>query len=376
MNKIKILHCADLHFDTPFRELNKEVSDNSREELLEVFKKIIDLSIEKNVQVLLISGDVFDNLSVNKRTLFFITDQLRRIKNIYVFIAPGNHDPYNEKSFYNIIQWPENVYIFNGKMINREIKELNLVIWGAGFSTKYEREPLIKIENIDNSNINLMILHGDVTNNGSKSDYNPIYLDDIVKSKVDYIALGHTHKFSGILKEGKTYYAYSGCPQGRGFDEEGEKGVILGDVYKGGVDLRFIPINKREYIVKEVDISACNNYEDVKNAVINIFDNNYRKNNLFKIILTGELQNHFNLNIKTLEIKLKEDFYFIKMIDKTTVGIDLEELSKDYSVKGQFVKLMLERLKDAESEEKEIINRALKLGIQCLSEEEVNLNGN
>ena len=72
MNKVKILHCADLHFDTPFKELNKEISQVSKEELLQVFKNIIDLTINENVEVLLIAGDVFDNLTVNKNTLFFI----------------------------------------------------------------------------------------------------------------------------------------------------------------------------------------------------------------------------------------------------------------------------------------------------------------
>ena len=65
MKQVKILHCADLHFDTPFKELTKEVSENSKEELLEVFKNIIDLTIKENVEVLLIAGDVFDNLTVN-----------------------------------------------------------------------------------------------------------------------------------------------------------------------------------------------------------------------------------------------------------------------------------------------------------------------
>ena len=41
---------------------------------------------------------------------------------------------------------------------------------------------------------------------------------------MDYIALGHRHSFSGINIAGRTHFAYSGCPQGRGFDELDEKG--------------------------------------------------------------------------------------------------------------------------------------------------------
>lgn len=376
MRKIKILHCADIHFDTPFKELTKEVANNSREELLEVFKKIIDLAIKENVQVVFIAGDVFDNFTVNKSTLIFIISQLNRIKDKYIFISPGNHDPFYEKSFYNIISWPNHVHIFKGKMSKKEINELGLVIYGAGFVKKYERETLLKIESVDCSKINMMILHGDISSKDSKNDYNPINIKDISSSNMGYIALGHIHKFSGILKEGNSSYAYSGCPQGRGFDEDGKKGVILGEVYKGGVNLKFIPINKREYVVRDIDISNCNTYEDIRERLISLFDKKDRLNNLYKITLTGRIKSHLNLNIKVLMEKVKNDYYFIKLLNNTTVAIDLEEISNDYSVRGQFVKLMLEKLKEADDDEQEIINKALNIGLQCLSEEEVKIGDN
>ena len=153
MKKVKILHCADLHFDTPFRELNKQLSQKCKEELLEVFKNIIDLVIKEKVEILLIAGDVFDNLSVNKDTLLFIVDNLKRIENTYVFISPGNHDPYNNLSFYEMINWPDNVYIFKGDMEAKEVENLNLVVWGAGFKNNYQDNTLIKENFIDKSKI-------------------------------------------------------------------------------------------------------------------------------------------------------------------------------------------------------------------------------
>lgn len=376
MNKVRILHCADLHFDTPFKELNKQLSDLSKRELLEVFKNIIDLTIKEKVEVLLIAGDVFDNLTVNKSTLLFISKQLERIKDVHIFISPGNHDPYNEKSFYNIIKWQDNVHIFKADMNCKEIKELNLVVWGAGFNKSYERESLFEVNNLDRDKINIMVLHGDISNSNSKNEYNPIYLDQIEKSNMDYIALGHKHKYSEILRAGKSYYAYSGCPQGRGFDEEGSKGIILGDVYSGAVDLKFIETCKRKYTVKEIDITSVDNYEDIVKCILESFDLEDREKNLYKIILIGEIKEHFILKEDHLMEKLKDYFYYVKIINKTVLEIDLEEISMDYSIKGRFVAKVLEKLKDVSEEDKEIINLALKIGMQCLSEEEVNLNDN
>ena len=374
MNKVKVLHCADLHFDTPFKELSKEVSDTSKNELLEVFKNIIDLAIDENIEVLLIVGDVFDNLTVNKNTLFFISDQIRRIKNIKVFISPGNHDPYNEKSFYSMINWPENVYIFKGDMEFKEVKELNLIVWGAGFRNSYENETLLRGINIDNDKINIMLLHGEITSSNSKNEYNPIYINDIYNSNIDYIALGHRHKFSGILKEGMTTYAYSGCPQGRGFDEEGEKGVIIGEVYKGGTNLEFFPVYKRKYVTKEIDITGTNNYDEVVFKVLSDLSDEEIHKNFYKIILKGELKEHFKLNENLLIEKLKNKFYYFKIINDTSIEVNLEELSKDYSIKGKFIAKIIEKLKEASDDDKEILKLALKIGIQCLSEDEVNLN--
>ena len=375
MKQVKILHCADLHFDTPFKELTKEVSENSKEELLEVFKNIIDLTIKENVEVLLIAGDVFDNLTVNKNTLFFIANELKRIEKVKVFISPGNHDPYNEKSFYKMVNWPDNVYIFKGELEYKEVSELNLVVWGAGFNASYEHESLLKEINVDRSKINIMVIHGEVEKGNSKNEYNPIYLNEIGKSGLDYIAIGHRHKFSGILKEGNTYYAYSGCPQGRGFDEEGEKGVIIGDVYCGGVSLYFKPICKRKYITREVQIDDINTYDELISKILSLGNEEELKRNFYKIILKGKVKEHFTLKENILMEKVKDNFYYIKFIDKTIIGMNINELSMDFSIRGRFVTKIIRMIqKSNDEEEKNILQNALKLGMQCLSEEEVSLN--
>ena len=375
MKQIKILHCADLHFDTPFKELTKEISQNSKEELLQVFKNIIDLTINEKVQVLLIAGDVFDNLTVNKNTLFFISNQLKRIENVRVFISPGNHDPYNEKSFYKMINWPDNVYIFKGKMQSKEIEELNLVVWGAGFNNNYEHEGLINEINIDKSKINIMVIHGEIESGNSKNEYNPIYLRDIEKTGIEYVALGHRHKFSGILKSGNTNYAYSGCPQGRGFDEEGERGIIIGDIYNGGVSLNFKSICKRKYITREVQIDDINTYDELISKILSLGNEEELKRNFYKIILKGKVKEHFTLKENILMEKVKDNFYYIKFIDKTIIGMNINELSMDFSIRGRFVTKIIRMIqKSNDEEEKNILQNALKLGMQCLSEEEVSLN--
>lgn len=256
-----------------------------------------------------------------------------------------------------------------------EIKELDTVIWGAAFNESYEKQTLLENISIDNSKINIAVLHGEIESLNASNNYNPIYLEDIEKSKIDYIALGHRHKFSSIKRVGTSYYSYSGCPQGRGFDELGEKGVVIGEVFKGGNSLKFVNTAKRKYYIEEIDVSGADNYEQIIKKILNVCKDKIRSN-FYKIILRGELEEHFNLNEDILLNRLEDEFYYIKIVNSTSVKVDLKELVKDYSLKSKFILNMINIIKENEDEDKDIYNLALKLGIQCLSEEEVNLNDN
>ena len=372
MKKVKILQAGDLHFDTPFKDLNKKVSLISKEELLEVFSKIIELSLINSVDILLLTGDIFDNLTVDKKTLFFIKNQIERIENIRVFISPGNHDPYNEKSFYKMIEWPKNVYVFKDNIENIKIEELKTVVWGAAFTNNYIRKSLLKNIKIEEEYINIMTIHGELSNSDEGNEYNPITKEDIGWSGLNYIAIGHRHNFSGIKKSNNTYYGYAGCPQGRGFDEVGDKGVILGDITKDTVNLGFIRTSKRNYYIKEIDITNANSYEEIKNIIVKEISEEERNLNFYKIVLKGEVESYFNINEEVILEKVKDYFYFIKIIDNTKIKIDIDTIAKDYSIKGVYARKLLEKSKEDISEE--IIELALKMGVQALSKEEVKLN--
>lgn len=377
MKKVKILHCSDIHFDTPFKELPKEVGSMRRAELRESFSKIVNKGIDEKVQLVLLAGDLFDNDTVEKSTLIFIKDQMDKLQknNIKVFISAGNHDPYNKKSFYNMINWGDNVHIFNDEIERVEIPELNTVIYGASFSNKYIKESQIKYftpKEEDKNLIKIMMLHGDL-GNSEIGEYNPLLFKEIEASKMDYIALGHIHKFSGIKRIGSTHYAYSGCPEGRGFDETGVKGVIIGEVSLGVTDLKFIKINKREYFINEIDISSCGSNEEIIEKIVVNFEKDLREKNLFKIILKGSLEEHFKIDVELLENLIRDQFFYCKIEDLTRIKLDIDELSNEYSIKGIFCSLIKEAL-DTEEEDEEILDIAFRVGMESILSGEVRID--
>lgn len=374
MKKIKILHTADIHFDTPFSGMMPSEALKSKEELKQVFEKIIQIVLERNVDIFLIAGDVFDNLSVNKSTLYFIKRCLEKIKNVKVFISPGNHDPFNEKSFYNIVEWPDNVYVFKGEMESVILEDLDTVVFGTAFNTNHVNESLLKEMNRVNGYNNIMVIHGEISSSKAGNEYNPITEDDISESRMDYIALGHRHKYSEVKKINNTYYSYCGCPQGRGFDELNDKGVIYIELMDGFLEEEFIRTSIRNYYETNIYITGCFGYQEVANKILSEISEENRINNFYKIILKGEISDEFALNEEVLRDLLKDFFYYIKIIDKSEIKLNMDELIKGYSIKSIFAKKLYEKLKEAENEEdEETIKLALKIGMQSLSGEEVKL---
>lgn len=364
MEKIKILHCGDIHLDTPFREFNETISKSSRKDIKNVLRNIINICNEEFIDILLIAGDFFDNNSVKKDTLEFIKDVFKMLKNTNVFISPGNHDPFYEKSFYTLVEWPKNVYIFKGELERIDLDKVS--IHGFAFNKKYEIEGLLKNIHIKNENINILVGHGEVE--VRESEYNPISKEEIRCSGLDYAALGHIHTFKGINKEGKTYYAYSGCPQGRGFDEDGQKGVLIGEVGKDYANLKFLKTSIREFKNIEVNITDLENNLQVEEGIMKATEEKKRKDNFFKVILKGEIEPKVILDIDEIKENLKDKFYFIKVIDKTTVKINKEDINEN-SAKGLFIKYIEDLDGDAE-----ILNLALSLGLKSLIDEEVKLD--
>ena len=146
--EIKIAHCADLHIG----------SSSNTSEILKSFYNLIEICTNPDINILLISGDLFDSLDVSQDDLNIVKNELKNIK-IPVYISPGNHDPYISNTIHDT-EWPENVHIFKSSKINFfEIPEHETRIYGAGFNDIYELESLFKADNnLDKNYINICVI--------------------------------------------------------------------------------------------------------------------------------------------------------------------------------------------------------------------------
>lgn len=339
---MKFIHIADMHFDMPFTILSKNgLAEERRLDQRNIFQKMITYIKENSIDYLFISGDLYENEYVRKSTIEYINNCFKQIPDIKIYITPGNHDPYLVNSYYNKYAWNENVHIFT-KLDRISIGNIN--IYGYGFTDFYSKKVELP-ESLDSSKINILIMHADL--DGSTKEfgkYNSILESELKNKNFDYIALGHIHKNN---YEENRKIIYPGSMIAGGFDELGNHGMVVGEINEETKELvtKFIPLDEKEFVEKEIDVSNINSKEELIEKINSIKIDNYK---YYKIILTGNR----NIEIDTNEIlKYMTNKNIIKLKDKTKIEYDLEKISKEQSLKGIFVKELLEQINDENREE-------------------------
>lgn len=236
---VRILHAADLHLDSPFSGLDPEQAALRRKLQRQLPKRIVELANERNCDLLLLAGDVFDGQRVCPETI----EALRRAMaqcSARVFIAPGNHDPYHDRSPWALTPWPENVHIFAGKA--EAVMLPTCRVWGGAFVSPECYDGLRPVEPCGLPEIG--VYHGNPEKPGP---YRYLSEETLAGCGLDYLALGHIHKMQMPKQAGKTWYGWPGVALGRGFDECGVHGVFYMEVGQGTCKTEFLPLPGPRY---------------------------------------------------------------------------------------------------------------------------------
>ena len=351
---MKFVHISDMHFDKPFTILAKNgLAEERRLNQRKVFQKMIDYIKENKIEYLFIAGDLYENEYIRKSTIDYINACFKQILDTKIYITPGNHDPYLVNSYYNKYEWSENVHIFTklDKVSNGIVN-----IYGYGFED-FRFNKVIPPVDLDYSKINILVMHADLNGTSSETgEYNSILESDLKKSNFNYVALGHIHKNN--FEQNKNII-YPGSMISGGFDELGTHGMIVGEINKETkkLSIQLIPLDDKEFIEIELDIANINSKEELIENINNIKIDN---NKYYKVVLTGNK----NIEIDTNELmKYINSKNIIKLKDNTKVGYDLEKIAREQSLKGIFVKELLQQI---DEENREQILESIYIGLNLM----------
>lgn len=276
---MRILHTADWHLGTKVPYIGLDRTD----EQMRIVEKIVKIVEEKNVDVVIIAGDIFDNPtpSYQSEKIFynFIASVCGDLKK-YLFVISGNHDSMEKvdtvsvfSKFFNVNGSQMFKHFYLGGQIEKSLPNLICDVDGISFvgipfvsryrySGRYQEIfELILGQLLERAGSEVVLFSHDtlegVEYSGTEVEYSDkaLNLVSIQKQadfdKVRYWALGHIHKYQEIVRN-KIYY--SGSIIQIDFGEEGqEKGVIIVDLDNYGVRTSFIPIHQ-ERVFRKFDV--------------------------------------------------------------------------------------------------------------------------
>ena len=361
---LRFLHAADLHLDSPFEGLPARKAAVRRGEQRELLSRLAELVEQEKLQLVLLSGDLLDSDNTYYETGEELIRSLGRMS-VPVFIAPGNHDYYSESSPYARLSLPDNVHVFRrGEIECVYLPELNVRVYGAAFTDKRSRPLLTGFHAAPKTagQTDLLCLHGDV--GVRESIYNPVSEAELAASGVDYAAFGHVHKASGLCQAGKVWYSWPGCPEGRGFDETGERFVNIVELDGEACSLRQVCVAKRRYEILRVNVTGSDPLLAVHTLLT---DETVR--DVYRVILTGEVASPPDLS--RLKHNLEEFFFELQLRDETHLQRDVWDRAGEDTLRGLFLMRLRERYDAARSDaERRQIEQAARWGLAAIDNRE------
>lgn len=334
-----IFHTADLHLDSSLQtRLSVDKAEKFNANLTQTFQIICENAIKENAEVIIIAGDLFDDKNVNANLLTRVQKIVEKYINILFIYVYGNHDFDERKNIFK--DFTENfIMLKSGESLVKE----NVKFYC--YSTD--------IPVFNENSYNVVIGHG-TTVDYKTFDEDKISLPLVKNRNVDYLALGHYHDFKLSHLDVRGYYAYSGCPAGRGFDECGQKGYVKIDTVTRAV--KFEPLENPLFIVKNFDLSNYNSTleleDDMKSKL------SYPTNSLVRAVIKGKIKKEEQTDFSYINNYFENKFFYFELRNETEIDYD-ELINKgDFSLKSEFLKVVKSH---GDEFEKEIIEKGLKL---------------
>lgn len=355
---IKILHTGDWHLDAPMHGRSAAQSQQLKKAFAELPYKVAELCQRHQCDLLLLSGDIFDG-NYTKESYQSLYGALESVK-IPVIITPGNHDFVSPNSPWTGELWPENVHIFTHPTVESiAFPELNCRIYGGGFTAMDCPALLADFKAQGSEQYQIGVFHGDPTQ--VNSPYNPITTQQVADSGLDYLALGHIHK-GDSFRSGRTLCAWPGCPMGHGYDEQGEKGVLLVTI-EGQATAEFISLGFPAFYDWDVPVTTTPQaaLQQVLPPVAN--------NDFYRITFTGTCETP---DLDGLYEAFSR-FPNLELRDRTSAPVDTWKTLGEDSLEGIYFGLLKDALAGKDEKEQAQIALAAYISRQILDGQEVNL---
>lgn len=369
---LKILHTADVHIGAKLAWLGTK-SDVQRNRILGTFEKVVNIALEKKVDVLLVAGDLFDSYNPDTIGVAYVKNLFEKLalNHIYTIVIPGNHDRLEPASVYFDNSIKSNQYT---RYVNTPgtgvipLPELGLDVYVYGISKQFGSDrPLAEVSKLfEQTNTrakhSIALLHGSLElANKNRTNY-PISSEEIANSHFDYIALGDWHSLLDVSSTVRAFY--SGSPElvGRAQTECGN--VLLVQIDDAKTEVTPVKVGQT---FEQTFKFLLDKYEgDINQQLIK----EVTRIQDINMVLTLELEGYHSVfeNFKPDSIidLIADKFFFVDIKDNTQLRITEKDLEKypESSLVGRYIKLVRTEMENTtQVDERQILEKALYEGV-------------
>lgn len=363
---IRFLHTADLHLDSSLRTFG-ELARERRRDFLKTFDRIVNLAIKREVDCLLVAGDLFDSTAVDTETVGRVQDAFARLegRGVRIVLIPGTHDNViPADSVYNRHRFP-GAHILGeplvGEPLRLDIRGETVFFYGFAYRSDRSREALESMRRRSGDGIHVGLLHGSLKGSPEwemrKKDV-PFSVSDLAALGLDYIALGHYHDAACLEDGGRVIACYPGSPEGKRFGENGPRHALIVEVAPGTASVERVEVQTR--IIREfcIDASLFSEQSALDAELVRLGS----PDTIARIRLCGTVEEP--LDTANLSGRLKGNFAWLDLVDETDLydSGHVKRMEREDSIRGLFIRKIHERYAAAGSDaEREVCGDALKL---------------
>ena len=360
--RLTFIHAADLHLGAPFRGL-RALSDAWAARLLtalsEAYDRVIEAALTREVDFVVMAGDIFDNARPSYGDYLHFFAGLRRLEEagILVYLITGNHDPYTSWQ-HDSFSLPSNAGMLPGDrpgfaLYERDGRPLCIVggrgyynqTWPAdeciaeGVTRRAAEEALVqRYPEVASAPFAIGVLHTGLNLDNLKA---PVAPSTLMNAGMDYWALGHIHLRYAYPSFEDPRLVFSGCIQGRDINETGERGIYHVTLTEGARNtIEPIPTASVVWQRMRVDVSDCANLPAVTDKIMReLFRENGKahcEEMVSRITLVGSTHLHAMLERDDIRADLRKHlndsypaFFCDALLDATVEPRDKDALRRE-----------------------------------------------
>lgn len=371
---IKLLHTADIHLGAGFPGLGAKGAIQ-REQLRETFRNIISLAIKDEVDLVIISGDLFDSNQQPQRNIDLVIEESRRLErqNIPICLIPGNHDCLIPGSIYHKIDLERecpNLTLFKSPgWTYKEFSSLSLTVYGRPCLSKESSDsPLKGLQPQTSTRYHVALVHGSLFIPDKVSPNDHVFTpEEVATCAMNYLALGHWHRHYAHTS-GTVPAHYPGAPELIAQDQDEPGSVLYVELAPEMVRVTPVPVGRRWADKLEINLAEVTDQRQLKAKILQ----GANPDLIRRVSLKGLRSTDFTLDVEDLTAELAPNFFSLLIEDNSLAqGDKFNDEADSHSISGRFVQLLREHIRTAGDEEREIAEEALRLGLALLKGKDV-----